>query len=243
MKFSIVIITLNEQTNIERCLKSVQWADEIVIYDSGSSDRTIEIAKGLGANVTSGPWLGFGPTKKAATLLARNDWILSLDADEEISALLAEEIQQLKAANDCVYCVPRLSNYLGQWVHHGGWYPDYQKRLFNKEIHNWNMAVVHETIEAAKQEKLVNHLNHYVFKNIQHHIETNNRYSSLLAKKMSDDEVKFSWFHFFTKPSVKFLECYFLKLGFLDGWIGYFIAKSAAYSVFLKWAKLKEMEN
>ena len=242
MKISIVLITLNEESNISRCLNSVQWADEIVVYDSGSSDNTVTIAKNRGAKVVEGPWLGFGPTKRKASEFAKNDWILSIDADEEVPEALAYEIQRLSLNENIVYSVPRLSYFLNRWIHHGGWYPDYQARLFNKRSTNWNQDLIHEKIEAIHQENLVNHLNHYVFKNIEHQIQTNNRYSGLLANKMFAGGQRFSWFHFLTKPLVKFFECYLLKLGFLDGWAGYVIARGAAYSVFLKWSKLKEKQ-
>ena len=244
MNLSVVIITLNEEVNIERCLKSAQWADEILVYDSGSTDKTVAFAKSMGASVIRGEWLGFGPTKNLAVLKAKNDWILSIDADEEIPSHLADEILSLSTSLniETVYKIPRLSYYLSRWVRHGGWYPDYQIRLFNRKKHNWNQALIHEKIEAKHQENLLNHLNHYVFNSIEHHIRTNNGYSTLLASKMVTEGKSFSWFHFLTKPVVKFLECYLLKLGFLDGWVGYFIAKEAAHSVFLKWAKLKEMD-
>ncbi len=242
-KISIVLITLNEESNIRRCLKSVQWADEIVVYDSGSTDATVQIARNMGATVLVGPWLGFGPTKGKAAGLAKNDWILSLDADEEISTSLAAEIQALPFQADVVYKLPRLSYFLQRWIHHGGWYPDYQGRLFNKLKYNWNHDLVHEKIEATQYVNLTNHLNHYVFRNIEHLVAANNKYSTLLAKKMVASGRRFNYFHFLTKPLVKFLECYFLKIGFLDGWAGFVIARGAAYSVFLKWAKLKEMET
>jgi len=242
MNLSVVVISLNEQDNIERCLKSVQWADEVLVYDSGSKDRTVQIAQSLGARVIQGEWLGFGPTKFKAAGLAKNDWILSLDADEVVSSELADEIQDYRLDEHVAYRLPRLSNYLNHWVRFGGWYPDYQIRLFNRKFSQWNQNTIHEKVEGAKYQRLSNPLHHYVFKNIEHHIQTNNRYSGLLAQKMWDSGKRFSWFHFFTKPPVKFFETYVLKLGFLDGWVGYFIAKSAAYSVFLKWAKLKEME-
>ena len=246
VNLSIVIITLNEEANIERCLKSVQWADEVLVYDSGSTDFTVKIAQSLGAKVISGPWLGFGPTKNKAALLAKHNWIFSIDADEEVTADLAQEIsEQLKVENTdlkTAYKIPRLSYYLQHWVKHGGWYPDYQVRLFNRVHANWNLACVHEKVEAENYKTLSMHLNHYVFKNIEHHIRTNNTYSGLLAKELYLKKKKFSKFHFLTKPTVKFLECYILKLGFLDGWVGFFIAKGAAYSVLLKWSKLKELE-
>lgn len=238
----MVIIALNEEANIERCLKSVQWADEILVYDSGSTDATVKIAQALGATVISGPWLGFGPTKNKAAQLAKHDWIFSVDADEEIPAALQHEIAALTLADDVAYSVPRLSYYLQKWIRHGGWYPDRQIRLFNRTTAQWSAVGIHEKIEAKHYKKLASHMNHYVFKNINHHIETNNRYSSLLAYELHNKGRSYSAIHFFIKPKVKFLECYILKLGFLDGWAGYFIAKSAAYSVFLKWSKLKELE-
>ncbi len=242
IKLSVVVITLNEEANIERCLKSVQWADEIFVYDSGSTDSTVKIAQSLSASVTSGPWLGFGPTKNKAAALAKNDWILSVDADEEVSAELFQEIVKNTLNPQAAYQIPRQSRYLGKWIRFGGWYPDYQVRLFHRGHANWNQDLVHEKVEAKQYLKLANKLNHYVFKSIEQHIQTNNKYSGLLAKKLFDQGKKFSWFHFFTKPKVKFFECYFLKLGFLDGWVGLFIARSAAYSVLLKWSKLKELE-
>ena len=247
VKLSIVVITLNEEANIERCLKSVQWADEILVYDSGSVDATVKIAQSLGAKVISGPWLGFGPTKNKATLLASNDWVLSVDADEQVTDKLSNDITEIlnktkSEDSDLVYKIPRLSFYLNHWVRFGGWYPDYQVRLFNRKMTNWSMAAVHEKVHAKSYIQLENHLNHYVFRNIEHHIQTNNKYSSLMAQEMFLQKRKFSLFHFLTKPLVKFLECYILKLGILDGWVGFFIARSAAYSVFLKWSKLKELE-
>lgn len=242
---SVVLISLNEQNNIERALKSVSWAEDIVVYDSGSKDQTVDIAKRMGANVIQGEWLGFGQSKNIATSHAKFDWVLSLDCDEEVSLELQNELRE-KLHNlkpDVVYRMPRLSYYLKKWIRHGGWHPDYQARLFNKKHHNWNKAAIHEKIEAENYENFVSNVNHYVFKNIEHQVQTNNRYSSLQAKEMFNAGRKYSCFHFYTKPGVKFLECYFIKLGFLDGWPGFVIAYSAGYSVFLKWAKLREIEN
>lgn len=242
---SVVLVSLNEQKNITRALNSVSWAADVVVYDSGSTDQTIKIAQELGATVIEGKWLGFGKTKKLATEYAKYDWIFSLDCDEEVSAALQQELHEKLSVlkPECVYKVPRLSFYLGRHIKHGGWYPDYQARVFNKKMHNWNEAVIHEKVEAQSYEKLRSDLNHYVFRNIEHHVQTNNRYSSLQAEEMFKKGKKFSWFHFFTKPSVKFIECYLTKLGFLDAWPGYVIARSAGYSVFLKWSKLRELEQ
>lgn len=242
---SVVIITLNEEANIARALQSVQWASEIVVYDSGSKDKTIEIAQKMGAKVIQGPWLGFGPTKRKATDAAKYDWILSLDADEEVPAQLVQEIRDRWSSLDSeiAYQIPRLSKYLGKWIYHGGWYPDRQTRLFNRTHSSWDLAEIHEKVQAARSDRLIQHFHHYVFKNIEHQVQTNNRYSSLQAQEMYRKGKLFSWFHFFTKPYVKFIECYFLKLGILDGWVGYVIARNAAYSVYMKWIKLRELSQ
>ena len=245
LALSVVVISLNEQTNIARLLNSVKWAAEVVVYDSGSSDETVFIAEKMGAKVIKGPWLGFGLTKKTATQSASHDWVLSLDCDEECTTELYQEIKNkfkdLKA--DTSYKIPRLSYYLNTSIKHGGWYPDYQTRLFNKKMSMWNESKIHEKVESLKYDFLTTDLNHYVFKNIEQQVSTNNKYSTLQAEEMNAKGLKFSWFRFLTKPYVKFIECYFLKLGFLDGWAGYFIARSAAYSVFLKWSKLYEIQN
>lgn len=242
---SVVIVTLNEELNIARALKSVKWASEVIIYDSGSKDKTVEIAQKMGAKVIQGPWLGFGPTKRKVTEAARHDWVLSIDADEEVPLQLVEEIRQKWSLlnPEIAYQIPRLSQYLGKWIYHGGWYPDRQTRLFNRKHSNWDSAEIHEKVQAAKLECLNEHFHHYVFKDIEHQVQTNNRYSTLQALEMHRKNKSFSWFHFFTKPYVKFIECYFLKLGFLDGWVGYVIARNAAYSVFMKWCKLRELSR
>lgn len=242
---SATLIAMNEEMNIARAIASLSWADEVLVYDSGSTDGTIAIAEKMGAKVVNGPWLGFGPTKKKAAELAANDWILSLDCDEEVSDELAREVSarlgSLRA--DVAYSMPRLSWYLGRWIRYGGWYPDYQIRLFNRKNSQWSDAGIHEKVQATHYEKMAGCLNHYVFRDIAHQVQTNNRYSSLQAAQMLADGRRFSWFHFFTKPYVKFIECYVWKLGFLDAWPGYLIARNAAYSVLLKWAKLKELEG
>lgn len=248
MPISAVIICKNEQNNIEHCLKSLAWVDEVVVYDSGSTDATVDIAQKLGAKVYRGPWLGFGATKHEATKQATFDWILSIDSDEEVPSQLAKEIQDKLSKLDIhqAYKISRLSFYLGRSIKNGGWYPDYQIRLFNRKSYQWNLASIHEKVEPLKgqteQIKKFDHdLYHYVFKNIDHQVQTNNRYSTLQAQTMFKNKKSFSYFHLFTKPSVKFVECYFLKRGFLDGWAGYVIARNAAYSAFLKWVKLKEL--
>lgn len=244
LQLSVVLIALNEQDNIARAIRSVSWADEVLVYDSGSTDQTLSIAKKMGAVVVEGKWQGFGKTKQAGAALAKHDWILSLDCDEEVTGALASELhKKMETLNPkTLYKTPRASFYLGSWIRHGGWFPDYQGRLFNRQFARWNEAEIHEKVEAESQEFLLSNLNHYVFKNVEHQVNTNNRYSSLLAKQMHKNGKKFSWFHFFTKPRFKFFETYILKLGCLDGWAGFVISRNAGYSVFLKWTKLREIE-
>jgi glycosyltransferase involved in cell wall biosynthesis len=246
LPISVVIIAMNEELNIARAINSVQWADEVLVYDSGSTDKTVQVAENLGAHIIVGKWMGFGLTKKYASLKAKHNWILSLDCDEEVSLNLKNEIVEklLSPLNEkTAYRIPRASFYLNKWIKYGGWYPDRQTRLFNKMYSNWGAEEIHEKVKAEQYENLSNNINHYVFRNIEHQVNTNNRYSSLQAQEMFRMGKKFSWLLFIIKPYVKFTECYLLKLGFLDGWAGYFIARSAAYSVFLKWSKLYEYER
>lgn len=242
---SLVIITLNEERNIERCIRSVPFASEIVVVDSGSTDKTLEIAKGLGATVHHYPWQGFGIQKAKATELSHNDWVLNLDADEALSPELAQEIMEKWQSLDprVGYEMPRKSYHLGRWIMHGGWYPDAQLRLFNRQHSGWQKVPIHEKVEAAEKQRFKKPLLHWVFKNISHQVITNDRYSSLQAEDHIRKGKKFSLLKLVIKPWVKFIECYFLKLGFLDGFAGFVIAVGAAYSVFLRWVKIWELQK
>ena len=244
-KLSAVIITLNEESNIERVIHSLSWADEIVVFDSGSQDQTCEIAKKLGAIIHQGPWSGFGLQKRKAAELATHDWILSVDADETVSRKLAAEIQsRFSELNPQTgYCIPRKSFYLNHWIFHGGWYPDYQLRLFNRKHSQWNENTIHEKVISSNIEYLNSPMEHYVFKNKAHQVQTNNKYSTLQAEEYVSKGGEFSFFKLMIKPFVKFMECYFLKLGFLDGFPGFIIAVSAGYSVFIRWVKIWELQQ
>ncbi len=242
---SLVVITLNEAHNIERCIRSVPWADEVIILDTFSQDETKTKAEALGAKVFQEEWRGFGKQKARATELAKNDWILSLDADEALSPELAKEIEGLDFnTNVCdAYQIPRLSYYLGRWIRHGGWYPDYQTRLFNRKSAAWTEREVHEAVKFKSSQKLKSCILHYVFNSISEQVRTNDRYSSLGAVELNKKSKKFSLIKLIFKPLSKFLECYILKKGFMDGLPGFIIAIGAGYSVFLKFAKLWEMQK
>lgn len=244
---SLTVITLNAESHIARCLKSVPFASDIVVVDSGSTDRTVEIAQSLGARVFSEEWRGFGPQKRRASQLAKHSWILNLDADEALSPDAQAELKSLLEGRELssseAFSFPRLSHHLGRWIRHGGWYPDWQIRLYNREKVDWSQAEIHEKIEAHNPIRLKAPLEHWVFQDLTHQIQTNNRYSGLLAHELHKSGRRFSLFHLLTKPWVKFNEVYFWKRGFLDGLPGLIIAVGAAYSVFLKWAKLWEIEK
>lgn len=242
---SLVIITLNEDENIARCIQSVPWADEVIVLDSNSKDKTREIAESLGAKVHIQNFLGFRDQKQKATDLAKNDWILSLDADEALSLGLSQEILDTFDTTPIQdgYRMPRLSFHLGRWIKHGGWYPDRQLRFFNRKKAKWGGGHVHEKIECENVGTFKNNLLHYVFRDLKHQVDANNRYSTLGAQDLYDRKKKFSFLKLIFKPISKFIETYIWKFGFMDGLPGFIISVGAAYSVFLKFAKLKELHQ
>lgn len=245
LPISVVIITLNEEAHIERCIRSVPFADDIVVVDSFSADRTVEIAEKCGARVFKEKWKGFGPQKAFATEQAKNPWIISLDADEALSPELAAEIVESFSDLDpeAGYLFPRKSHHLGRWIEHGGWYPDYQLRLYNKTKSQWNSASLHEKVEVKKILKMKRDLLHWVFDNLSDQVITNDRYSTLGAKQLAEAHERFSYLKMIFKPFGKFVETYFVKRGFQDGLPGFIISVGAAYSLFLKFAKLWEIER
>jgi glycosyltransferase involved in cell wall biosynthesis len=240
---SLVVITLNEAQNIERCLRSVPWANDIVVLDSGSTDNTAEIAKKLGARVFIEPFRGYRAQKERVTSLAHNDWVVSLDADEALSSELSQEILNQFDSNLDGYEMPRLSYHMGRWIRHGGWYPDYQLRFFNRTRCKWKGGHIHEHVEGRKIKRLKNPIHHWVFKDLADQVDTNNEYSSRGARDLYDRGRKFTGSMLLFKPLSKFLETYIWKRGFLDGTEGFIISVGASYSVFLKYAKLRELHR
>lgn len=245
LPISLVIITLNEEAHIERCIRSAPFVDDIVVVDSFSTDRTVEIAKSCGARVFQEKWRGFGAQKSFAASQAKNSWVISLDADEALSSELAAEILECWATlnAEAGYLFPRKSFHLGRWINYGGWYPDYQLRLFNKDKSQWNSAALHEKVEVKERLFMRSPLLHWVFEDLSDQVVTNDRYSSLGAQQLHQAGKKFSLFKLTTKPLSKFIETYFFKKGFLDGMPGFIIAVGAAYSIFLRHAKLWELER
>lgn len=240
MKISAVLISYNEEKNIADAVKSVYWADEILVVDSESSDRTREIAGGLGARVITRSWPGFAAQKQFAVDSAENDWILSLDADERISRELREEILNLKNSNNVAdgYRIPRLSFYMGRPIRHGGWYPDRQLRLFNRTKGRWKDLRIHESVqttESSAVRDLKHDILHYSVENASHHHRMiGERYAPLAAEQMFLEKRKTSPLRIATAGPIAFIRAYFLKLGFLDGLPGFAIAAFAAHHAFLK---------
>ncbi len=245
LPISLVIIALNEEAHIERCIQSAPFVGDIVVVDSFSVDKTREKALALGARVFQEKWRGFGPQKAFATAQAHYSWILAMDADEALSPELAHEIQEkfVELDQEAGYLFPRLSYHLGRWIRHGGWYPDYQLRLFNKDKSQWNSANLHEKVEVKYLHRMSGDLLHYVFDSLSDQVITNDRYSTLGARQLLDQGKSFSYLRLVLKPFGKFIETYFVKMGFLDGLPGFIISIGAAYSLFLKYANMWENEN
>jgi len=243
-KISVCIITKNEEKNITRCLKSLEWADEIIIVDSGSVDDTIEICKKFDCKIYQSEWLGFGTTKKLAVDYAVNDWILSIDADEEISDQLRNKLHSILNTDDSNgYKIKRNSIYLNKEIKFSGWQDDFPLRLFNKREGNFNDASVHESVVLAnpKIKKINEPIFHYPYYSISIHIKKINLYSQLSAEKMYQIGRKTNLLFALTSAMLKFFKMYFIRFGFMDGKVGFILSTLSAYSNFLKYLKLWEL--
>jgi glycosyltransferase involved in cell wall biosynthesis len=249
MKISAVIIAFNEEENIEHAIRSVSWADEILVVDSLSTDRTVEIARSLGTRVISREWSGFSDQKQFATDAAENDWILSIDADERVTDELRNEIAELDLIDDppAGFKIPRLSYYMGKPIRHGGWYPDRQLRLFDRTRGRWNGLPVHESFEVNTGETaafLRSYLLHFSVESAEHHHKMiGERYAPLAAQRMLAEGRKTSFLSLALAGPAAFIRGYFLKLGFLDGLAGFAIARFAAHHAFLKHLILYELQS
>lgn len=244
-QLSAVIITLNEERNIGRCLQSVQGvADDVVVVDSMSTDKTAEICAEYGVNFITRKWEGYSTTKNFANAQAKYDWILSLDADEALSDELKASIIEAKKGEMKTYRFSRLTNYCGQWIKHGGWYPDYKLRIFDRRKAQWEGSI-HENLVlqgSTPVETLKGDLLHYSFYTIDGHIAQADKFARLKAQQMYDKGKGFSPLKAAFAPAWKFFQQYFLKLGFLDGYYGLVIAKISAQSVGMRYVILKELQ-
>ncbi len=247
MSLSVVIIALNEEVNLARTLASVAWADEIVVLDSGSTDRTREVAESYRARFFVEPWKGFAAHKNSALAKATGDWILSLDADEEVEPALAEEIRTVLGANPSVagFWVPRKNFFLGRWIKHGGFYPDSKLRLFRHSAGQFEDRPVHEDLRLdGATASLKGNLLHHAYPTLDSYIEHMNRYSSLGAEMAVAKRPRgFSLIDIVLRPKLTFLYNYILRLGFLDGREGLLLHAYHATYVSWKYAKAWEISR
>lgn len=249
MLLTAVIITNNEERNIARCLESIKdVADEIVVVDSGSTDRTEEICNSFNVKFVKQEWLGYSEQKNFANSLASNDWILSIDADEELSEKLKNSISELKnqrLSDDDVFSMNRLTNYCGHWIHHCGWYPDRKIRIWNRKIGSWQ-GEIHETIVFSTeiQEKVLQgDLLHYSFATAQDYENQMFKFAKMRGQHYFMKGKKHASFYMAVSPVFSFIQHYIFHLGFLDGKDGLHICHITAKSTRLKYQTLKELTD
>jgi glycosyltransferase involved in cell wall biosynthesis len=244
MKISATIVAFNEERNIARVIESLRCCDEILVLDSGSNDRTVELASKHGARVVECSWHGYAAQKNIAAELAANDWILALDADESLSEALEAEIWQIKKAGPGFdgYTVPRLAQYLGRWILHSGWYPDRKVRLFNRTKACWMGEFVHESVKVnGSVGHLESNLLHFTCSSLSEHLRSLDNYTTLAAQELVTQGKSFGMPRLLLDPPWTFFRTYFLKLGFLDGAEGLSIAYMAALYNFVKYSKARDM--
>ena len=248
IRLSAVIITLNEEKNIERCLKSLlSIVDEIVVVDSFSTDDTCNICRSYGARVLEHKFDNYVDQKNFAVQAAQYDHILSIDADEELSDVLIQEIQRVKADfKSDGYKFNRLNNYCGKWIHHSGWYPDRKLRLYDRTKGSWEGVYIHEKIELRQGSEigfLKGDLLHYSYSSIQDHIAQANKFSAIGASSAILKGRKSNLFKVVVFPFWRFFKNYFIRLGFLDGYYGLVICMIISHENFLKYAKMIELQK
>jgi glycosyltransferase involved in cell wall biosynthesis len=245
---SVIIITLNEEKNIARCMESVRdIADEIIILDCFSTDNTVEIARSKGAIVHQQKFKGYIEQKNCAVLLASFDFILSLDADEAIDVKLADAILTEKEHFSYpAYRMNRCTCYCGHFIRHGLWYPDRKIRLFDRRLAKWGGINPHDKIKLANHntvKHLAGDILHFSYNSIEEHVQQNNRLSSIAAHSLWEMGKRTHWTNLLINPGWAFVNGYFLRLGFMDGFYGFVIAINTAHHTFLKYIKLYQLRR
>ena len=243
-KISVAVITKNEEQNIRACLESVRWADEIVVVDNGSNDETLQICRDFQARVYEEEWKGFSRQKNSAIEKTRNEWVLSLDADERVSPALQQEIKEVldRGPSTDGYFIARKNFFLGRWIEHCGWYPDYNLRLFRKSRGRFQERAVHERVEIEGKVGYLKHpLEHYTYRSLNDFFQRMNGYSTLAAREMRNEGKKYRFFDVFFRPPFTFLQMYLLRAGFLEGYLGFLLAVLYSFYTFAKYIKLKEL--
>lgn len=245
-KLSVTLITRDEAADIGAAIESVSWADEIVVVDSGSTDDTVAIARRHTPRVYERDWPGYAAQKNAAAALATHDWILSVDADERVTPALAEEIRALLRQDPtaAAFRIPRVTFHLGRWIRTTDWYPDYQTRLYHRPRARWTGSLVHEGVAVdGPVGTLTGELQHYAYRDLSEHLETIGRYTTLAARQMREQGRRAGWLQLALHPPLAFLRNYVARGGFRDGTVGLVVSAMNAYYVFLKFAKLWELQR
>jgi glycosyltransferase involved in cell wall biosynthesis len=248
-KLSAVIITLNEERNIGRCIDSIkEIADDIVVVDSGSTDQTEAICAEKGARFFVHTWEGYIEQKNYANTLAEYPLILSIDADEAVSEALKGSIRKVKGDPQADgYEMNRMTNYCGKWIRHSGWYPDSKLRLFHRDKIEWGGERIHESmvfkLPGVKIEKIHGDLFHYSYYTISEHITQANHFTNMTAELAVEKGRKAGLFKLIFSPWIKFIRDYFIKSGFRDGYYGYIICRISAQATFMKYAKISQLRK
>jgi glycosyltransferase involved in cell wall biosynthesis len=244
-KLSVTVITKNEAANITAALESVRWADEIVVVDSESTDETVALARTRTDRVVVRPWSGYVAQKNFAASLASHDWVLSLDADERVTPALAQEIQAtLASPAHQAYRMPRVTWHLGRWIRTTDWYPDDQLRLYDRRRGRWTGQYVHEAVTVdGSVGRLRGEIEHFAYRDISEHLETIDRYTTYAARQMKESGRHAGLLQIAGHPPLAFLRNYIARGGIRDGVPGLIISSLNAYYVFLKFAKLRELQS
>ena len=243
---SAAIITKNEAAHIAEALRSLSWADELIVVDAESTDQTVSIARQFTDRVVVRPWTGYVDQKNYAASLARHSWVLSLDADERVTPELSREILKLLSGEPPLrgYRIPRVTYHLGRWIRSTDWYPDYQLRLYDRRAGRWDGMYVHESVKVdGAVGQLKEELQHYAYQDLSDHLMTIDHYTSLAARQMLAQGRRATILDLAARPPLTFFRNYVLRLGFRDGTPGLIISLVNSYYVMLKFAKLWELQH
>jgi len=243
---SVVIITRNEEDNIGDCLESVKWAGEVIVVDSGSTDDTQDVCRQYGVAFHIEPWKGFSQQKNSAIEKATKPWVLSLDADERVTLPLKGEIGVILSDPDSKdgYFIKRKNFFLGKWIKHCGWYPDYNLRLFRRGKGSFGMREVHESVDLdGPVGYLENPMEHHTYRSIDDFMGRLDRYSTLAARELLKENRRYGMHHIIFRPIYTFFNMYIMRFGILEGYYGFILSVFYSFYTFSKYVKLRELQD